>query len=171
MAALPERSSAFLVLSALLSISGCSHTSGTSSPLLPAQSSHRSTSGGPFTASYSGRGIIGCYGDIDYSFTLKGEGYGTFVQASTLLSGYGLCQEKITWHDTFTITSTSQSGDSINVSVSGKPTVCEHDDKLQGSYTISGGSGKFASATGSGSVTLHLGKRHFQAHFNGTLTF
>lgn len=164
-------------LSASLSGCGGSHgfsssppfDAGPSSYILPRQSTQRSTSGGQFKATYSGRARTSCYADIDCSFALKGTGSGT---ASSLRSVYdGSCEESISWSDGLTITSTSGSGDSIDVVVSGVPTVCKHSERLRGSYMITGGTGSFTSAGGRGSVTIHLERRTFAAHFTGTLTF
>lgn len=163
----------------LVACGGNSHALSPSVPLtarfsprsLSTQTLQRLTSGGKFTATYSGRARTSCYAEIDCSFSLKGTGYGTFIQASTLQSTDGICQEEISWRSSLTITSAGGSQDNLYVAAFGNPKVCKHSERLRGSYTITGGTGKFASASGSGSVTIYLEARTFEAHFSGMIMF
>jgi hypothetical protein len=180
--------SAFCIATATLLVGGCSHEAEINSSALPAvpdmraqlfkQSSsgtpQQSAAGGPFKASYSGS-ISGsyCYGDIVCTYYgLAGTGHGTFIRASTLSSTDLGCERSLRWYTFFTIRSGKHPTSAIDIKAGGVPKACFPRHKFSGSYTITGGSGKFASASGSGSVTVYVKSWHaFQAHFSGNLTF
>ena len=138
-----------------------------SAPATPA-----AAAGGTFTGTYSGtyayfcRGfvpIINCFVDI------TGTGSGTFIGESSV-SAYGVailrgCPEGLSG----TMTSTSNPADSISMNLT--LTSSCFSGKIKWFYRVTGGTGRFASAGGSGQVTGTHSSSTFNATWTGTLTY
>lgn len=162
----------FLFATAAVLIAGCSRQ-GMNAAVLPADEfREQSAAGGPFRARYSGRLRVDCYGDIVCDWSLHGRGYGSFIHTSTVRDGSSSdCEKGITWYDHLTIDSTGEPADKLYITATGDPATCLRHMALRGNYTVTGGSGKFAHAGGSGSVTMHLEGNTFESRLSGTLTF
>lgn len=163
--------STFCVAAALL-IDGCSHGSGMSQSVLPAAHERRSTSGGPFKANYSGYSRASCYGAVVCDYDFRGAGHGTFIRGSNLISADARCQLRATWSANITIQSRNHPVNELYLRAgSYRPKSCAPPSRLFGGFTVTGGSGKFANAAGSGAVTIHVKYHAFKANFSGNLTF
>jgi hypothetical protein len=149
---------------AVLVLAGCSAISS-----IPTHSQTATTaiqeSGGRFNATYSGTSKRSRCGGAPGYFDFSGSGMGSFIQSSTevgsMTSGSGNCE----WNGTATFTSSLHPRNSITValflSTSGLGNVPCH-PRLNNivKFTVASGTGRFADATGRGTVVFHC-------HING----
>jgi len=131
-------------------------------------------SGGSLTGAYSGTETGGNICALLNTFTFSGRGAATFLRRSTE-SG------SMTWNTGFscnlrgsaTITSIRNPANSVTVFLRGSVQPC--DPRHPVSYTVSGGTGRFAHASGSGSVQFacpnNAGGGNYTDQWSGTLTF
>lgn len=126
--------------------------------------------GGPFSASYSGtQSLRGCVPpDGDGSFKYIGVGFGSFIRKSTESGSlHGDVHQDCLWSGDATITSKFHPQNSITMSLilhgfaTGTP--CSPRLGQRVTFTVLSGTGRFANATGSGTVK-------FACQNNGTYT-
>ena len=133
------------------------------------------TSGGPFSARYSGSySLKECSRTETGSFNFSGSGSGSFIQSSTESghmtgkSSFRIC----TWKGIATIVSSLHPRNSIvvlldSVGFNQGPCTSKH------SFEVTGGAGKFSNATGSGTVvfTCNSSNGTYTDQWSGTITF
>lgn len=133
-------------------------------PALSSESLKRAL-GGSFTASYLGEYTYHNY--VDFSvFSLHGGGRGTFIGSSSLKGGFEC--GRYFYGGRFTFRSTKHPVDSFRARLKPGGTYCPG-----GSYTVTGGKGKFANASGGGTVSFFFDylNHTFTSSWTGTLNF
>lgn len=162
---------------AMLVLVGCS--------AVPSAPTHMQTqgaaikaSGGSFSASYSGTWTARNFPceepPLPGSFTFNGNGSGSFIHMSGEHIFFIGCT--VPWHGTATLTSSRFPNNSITATVDhvlARSNPCDafgrHVD-----FTVTGGTGRFASATGSGTIaiTCHGNTSGtYTDQWSGTITF
>jgi hypothetical protein len=119
--------------------------------------------GGSFTASYAGTYERGCT-LTGCSISLSGEGRGTFIGRSWLQGGANCRLHWGSGSGNFTFRSQNHLPDAFNASVN----ACLVNGKYN--YTVHGGIGKFANASGGGTVSLSLSSGYNFGTFNSSWT-
>jgi len=163
---------------AVLLLAGCSAVPSVPTHL-HTQGAAIKASGGPFSATFMGHfRLNGCHvPDGEGHFTFEGFGSGSFIHGATesgLMNGdvYTGCP----WNGSATLQSTRRTQNSIIMSLSLQPFFHGNDPcnpgRRQVMFTISGGTGRFANATGSGIVvfTCHT-DGSFTDQWSGNITF
>lgn len=168
-----------LVSGALLAIAlaGC----GAQSPLAPAslaKTDARATrvapsAGGAFSGAYSGTYLFDCQIGLS-RFTFIGNGSASFIHASNehgeLREGNGGCPND-TWSGTATLESRRHPSNTISVALKTRPG-SGFPCSLGCSFSVTGGTGKFTNAAGSGTLTItKLGSRAYSDAWSGTITY
>lgn len=165
---------------ALLAIVGCSAVPTVSSHL-QMHSAAIQDSGGAFSAGYAGSDtLLACHvPDGQGSFKFSGTGTGTFIHTSNEQGSMsGNVFEGCGWTGSATLSSASHPRNSIIVNLSlarpglgGFNTPCNtHGKKI--TFSVSGGTGRFALATGSGTVMFTCNSNgSYTDRWSGTITF
>jgi hypothetical protein len=125
--------------------------------------------GGSFTASYGGSASQSCHKVYQYYFvcttSLTGKGSGTFIHRSTFSGVITSGHRGSSFHCSaqFSFVSIKRPVDSFDAKhVSG----C-----FSRSYEVTGGTGKFAHASGNGTATISIRGSTFTSSWKGTLYF
>lgn len=134
----------------------------------------KGAAGGSFNASYAGK--YRWHASFEHSSDKYfGGGRGTFIGRSKL-RGSGSCGVGGLGDTAFTFRSKKNLADTFSIDVP----ECLIGDGSNATYTVTGGTGKFANASGEGTVSLYLhptryheywGTGNFTASFTGTLNF
>ena len=163
----------------LLVLAGC-----TAVPSVPTHSLAQRTalpdSGGAFSATYSGSQSLRVCNppDGDGSFRYTGVGFGSFIRKSTESGSLlGDVHQSCNWGGKTTITSKFHPQNSITMGLSlrgfqtGTPCAPRFGQKVM--FTVLSGTGKFANATGSGTVlfTCNGNNGTYTDQWAGTITF
>ncbi len=177
---------ALSVCVAAILLAGCSRTNGTLPPSSAGSPSFRleqlspklaqsPLGGGAFSGGYSGRYATVLYCSLHYhsKVTIKGSGKVSFLHQSTETGEFGAPANMCfgTWHGKVILRSSKHPRNSIKIEISGKDYPCL---KQTFSYTVTGGTGKFAKATGNGNVRFQCqgsGRGTYSDQWSGTLSF
>lgn len=161
-----------------LALAGCS-----SSSTLPADSIHATgqvaASGGALSANYSGKDTLAACGPLNGrngSFSFAGTGTATFFHQSgetgRMSAPHGVC----VWSGSATLTSTFHPANTVTVHLAlPRPNSSPNDPcKTLGrtiSWSVTSGTGKFAHASGRGSLVFNCSQGAYTDKWSGTLTF
>jgi hypothetical protein len=137
--------------------------------------------GGTFKASYTGDySLVGCVGGVHWhrgEFAISGSGKASFLRKSTEQGqmSRGIINEKICvgWGGNATLTSIHDAANSIYVDLNDRNFVQSPCGQAV-SFGVISGTGKFARATGSGTVTFQCsgsGSGQYTDQWAGTITF
>ena len=139
---------------------------------VPLESPH----GGAFTGKYSGTyQYQGCgpSPSCEHIFTFTGSGKASFISNSnesgslTCIASVSACQ----YTGSATLQSTANSGDSINVQITESGSTSSLPCGIPLSWTVTSGTGKFAHATGAGTVTFKCVCGSYSDTWSGKLSF
>ena len=124
-------------------------------------------SGGTFSVKDSGYWSLVCGPFHFYGFSFDGSGSGTFIHGNKE-NGLLSCNRT----GSATIVSKQHPSDSITMALSARYLPCVHGPTAL-TFTIDGGSWRFANAKGSGTVTFDckLGNRAYSDMWSGTISF
>ena len=167
----------WIMATLVLTLAGCSAV-----PSIPAhvqtQGAAIRTNGGTFTASYSGNWFALNFPceepPLGGSFTFNGRGSGSFIHMSREHIFFIGCTQP--WAGTATLMSARYPRDTINANVNHllfRSNPCEVFGKHV-DFTITGGTGKFAAATGSGTITITchgVTSGTYTDQWSGTISF
>ena len=134
-------------------------------PATPAEAA-----GGTFTGTYSGTYTLHC-GRASCFISIMGTGSGTFIgESSVSASGGEILLSCAYITGSGKMTSASNPADSISMILTFLTSPC-FSHTINWTYQVTGGTGRFASAGGSGQVTGKHSPSHFNATWTGTLTY
>ena len=159
---------------AALLLAGCSAVSNIPTRVHTVDRTIR-TSGGTFSASYSGNfADSSCSRAHNGTFSFAGEGVGDFIGSSSETGSLknrfrnGTC--RFHWKGPATLTSAQNPRDTITFSLSETGyTPCV----IPPTFVVTGGTGKFVHATGSGKVVLQcrISPNTYSDTWSGTITY
>jgi len=162
-----------ICLVGLIAVAGCSASPMLSNNFETAKNT-MGASGGTFSASYAGRFSISACSSGSGTFTFEGAGSGNFIGSSsetgsmTDKSRTGSC--RLLWKGPAKLTSAMHPLDTIRLSLAERNfTPCT----IRPAFTVTGGTGKFAHATGSGKVvfTCDAMRHTYSDQWAGTISF
>lgn len=141
----------------------------------PSQESLKQAISGSFTGSYAGMASkVGCrkiyYEYYECSQSFAGRGKGTFIGRSRISGGYSCWHGRYRrghWAGAFTFVSLKHRLDSFDAETLGSG-LCFG---IPSSYTVTGGTGKFAGATGHLEAHFHVTGHTFTSSWAGILNF
>lgn len=140
------------------------------------QSAAIKQSGGPFSANYAGNySGSDCSAHMNGSFQFSGSGSGSFIHQSTesgSMHGQFINQE-CRWEGTVTLTSTLHPRNSLTMVVGQAPALLPCMDNPKVTFGFVTGTGKFANASGSGTIVFHCNPNNgtYTDHWSGTITY
>lgn len=157
----------------LLVLVGCSAVPSVPSHLL-IQRTALPDSGGSFSVNDSGNYIrSGCGPFGAGSFSFRGSGVGTFIHRNKESGHMGSAKNSCMFSGTAVMVSKRLPANSIAIDLVSSSLPCYHGQGNM-TFTINGGTGRFAQATGSGTVVFHcsLGNTGtYTDQWSGTITF
>ncbi len=132
-------------------------------------------SGGAFNASYSGNFTLrSCPGGL---FTFSGSGSGSFIRGSSEEGAMSSNQDSCGWNGQATLTNTLHQRNTITVNLSlgnfAFTSPCSPRFSNGVHFTVVSGTGRFANATGSGTVKFACNNTSgkYTDQWSGTITF
>lgn len=161
---------------AALLLAGCSAVAGVPTDL-QTQEAAIQQSGGAFNVSDSGNfDLSGCGLFKGGSFRFAGSGFGTFIHQDTEYGSMtsGTYPYDCSWKGTATLVSVAHPRNSIAVELGGAYNTdpCHTSRFHLVRFTVSGGTGRFVHATGSGTVTFTCNSNGtYTDQWSGTVTF
>jgi hypothetical protein len=164
---------------AALVLAGCSAVQSVPSQLQTVRPAIQE-SGGPFSASYAGHySLTGCSPpDGEGRFSFDGTGSGSFIHNSTEFGSMGgFVYQGCPWQGTATLLNSAHPLNSITMDLSlAKGLIhpnnpCAPGPNRQIMFTVSGGTGRFRHATGSGTVVFTCNSGRYTDQWSGTISF
>lgn len=158
----------------ILVLAGCS-----AAPSVPMHSLVQRTAlpdnGGAFSVNDSGDyRRTGC-GPVGAGvFIFGGSGAGTFIHRNRESGSMTSAKNSCKFSGTATMVSKKRPADSITTVIASSSLPCFHSHATTMTFTISGGTGRFAQATGSGTVVFTCGPANtgiYNDEWSGTITF
>lgn len=130
--------------------------------------------GGAFSGAYSGGYTLVCRLSLS-QFKFLGTGSASFIHASSeqgkLREANGGCPNA-TWTGTATLTSSRHASDTISVSLKTKQESSFPCSISGCSFSVTGGTGKFMNAAGSGTLIMKkLGSHSYSDTWSGSITY
>ena len=137
----------------------------------PAEISH--TRGGTFSASHSGTFTLGgpCSSIRREYFNFSGTGRASFLRESSEIGSVQMVEPCRSWSGSVTMTSIHRRSNSITMTLGSQRTFAPC-TSVPFSFTVTGGSGRFAHASGSGTVSFDCDTLYvYTDQWTGTITF